>query len=282
MAAGTFDLQCAPGVSIFFDVVDWVPEENLPADEVAALHLYFRRAAANVQGFFAVSEPLSEKLRAECGIEAVPVPNGADLDALRLVPPERVAALRQRLGLRDRFVIGYIGNHGSFTGVDFVVSVFEQVRRRMPDAALLIVGPAEYWRAILEGRREQGIVWTGPVPPAEVGPYFHAIDIGVLAQEKTLGTEFAFQLKNVEYTACRKFVVSTPLLTWQRLRWPNILLTDLRVDDWVGAICGARERHWSPGWDSLTDAYDWTALAARMANAMLGVGEKRDKRPCAS
>lgn len=281
IAASIFDLRHITGPSTFFDVVDWVPEENLPPEEVEALRLYLRDAAARVQGFFAVSEPLCDKLRDECGVEAVPLPNGADLCALRTTPAERVSNLREELGLQGRYVVGYIGNHGSYTGVDFVVSVFEKLRQRMSDAALLIVGPAECWRSILEGRRKQNIVWTGPVPPAEVGAYFHAIDIGVLAQEKTLGTELAFQLKNVEYTACRKFVVSTPLRTWQRLRWPNILLTDLRVDDWVSAICGAREREWSPVWDSLTDAYDWTNLAARMANIMLEGGVRRSQRACA-
>jgi len=282
LSALTFGVSGISGADTFIDLVDWIPEENLPPEEIEALRDHLRRAATNLQGFFTVSEPLAEKLHDECAIKAVPVPNGADLHTLRAVPPGRIAALRQRFGLQDRYVIGYIVNHGSFTGVDFVVKVFEQVRQRMPDAALLIVGPAEYWRPLLEAWRDRGVVWVGPVETAEVSTYFHAIDIGVLAQEKSKGTEYAFQIKNVEYTACRKFVVSTPLLTWERLRWPNILLTDLKIDNWVDAICRARNMCWSPAWDTLTNAYDWTALATRMATVMLGFDHQRGQQACAS
>jgi glycosyltransferase involved in cell wall biosynthesis len=209
------------------------------------------------------------------------MPNGADLRALRAVPPAETAALRHCLGLDGKFIIGYIGNHGDYTGVDFVVDMFRRVRERIPNAALLIVGPAEYWRSLLETARADGVVWTGPVPPAEIRKYFNVLDIGVLAQEKSLGTELAFQLKVVEYSACRKFVVSTPLRTWELLRWPNVFLTELRVDAWVEAIVRAQHSTWKPEWDAIIEAFDWDALADRMAAVMLGA-EVRESVPCAS
>jgi glycosyltransferase involved in cell wall biosynthesis len=256
-------------VKTFFDVVDWFPEEIKSREYSAAVRARLKDVARQARGIFAVSEPLCEKLKTECGIDAVPVPNGADLNVLRSFDSEKIKALRQRLGMADKYVIGYIGNHGPYTGVDFVVKVFQAVRRRIPYAALLIVGPADHWRSLLEGARSEGVVWTGPVAPSEVAAYFNAIDLGILAQEKTLGTELAFQIKIVEYSACRKFVVSTPLRTWQRLQWPNIFLADLEVEAWVDAVCRAREAQWSPAWDALTEPYDWKALARKMAAVML-------------
>jgi glycosyltransferase involved in cell wall biosynthesis len=270
LASDGFRLPRSRGVRAFYDVVDWFPEEILPAQHLKGLRSRLRSMARQCQGVFAVSEPLCDKLKVEYGIDAVPMPNGADLKRLRSIDAGAVEALRQRLGLTSRFVIGYIGNHGSFTGVDFVVKVFQEVRRRIPNATLLIVGPADYWRSLLERMRSHGVIWTGPVAPSEVAAYFNAIDLGILAQEKSLGTELAFQIKIVEYSACRKFVVSTPLCTWQRLQWPNIFLADLKVEAWVDAICRARDSQWSPAWDALTEPYDWGALARKMAGIMLG------------
>lgn len=269
LASDSFGLPSTPAVRVFFDVVDWFPEENSTPGQLATVRTRLKSIAGQVRGIFAVSEPLCEKLKAECGVEAVPLPNGADLNVLRSVCPEKIEAVRRRYALADKFVIGYIGNHGPYTGVDFVVKVFQAVRQRIPEAVLLLVGPADYWAPVLAGMSSQGVIATGPVPPADVAAYFNAINLGLLAQEKTLGTEFAFQIKVVEYTASRKFVVSTPLETWQRLQWPNILLAELEVEAWVAAICKARESRWSPAWDTLTEPYDWNALAQKMATLML-------------
>ena len=269
LASEAFGIPERPGVKLFFDLVDWFPEESATPAQLAAIRQHLREIAARAQEVFAVSEPLAEKIAAECGIAAVPMPNGADLARLRSVDCAQIEAVRRRWGLAGKYVIGYIGNHGPYTGVDFVVSVFREVRRRMPDAVLLIVGPADCWRGVLESARSEGVIATGGVPPAEVAAYFNAIDLGILAQEKTAGTTFAFQIKNVEYSACRKFVVSTPLATWQRLAWPNVLLADLRVPDWVAAIERARASRWQPEWDACVAPYDWRALASRMASVML-------------
>jgi glycosyltransferase involved in cell wall biosynthesis len=281
LAAGTFGFPRRKGVRGFFDVVDWIPENQFSPDFVEFKRKELQTVASQAQGVFAVSEPLCEKLRNDCGIEALQMPNGADLRALRAVSKAETADLRRLLGLEGKFVIGYIGNHGTYTGVDFVVEVFRRVRERIPNVALLIVGPAECWRSLLEAAHADGVVWTGPVPPTEVQKYFNVLDVGVLAQEKSLGTELAFQLKVVEYSACHKFVVATPLRTWQLLQWPNVFLTDLKVDSWVEAIIRSQQSIWNPDWDELIEAFDWNVLADRMAAFMLHSGFSEGKR-CAS
>jgi glycosyltransferase involved in cell wall biosynthesis len=276
LAGANIRLPKIAGVHGFFDVVDWFAEDVLPPEKSALEREKVCRAAAGAEGVFAVSEPLAEKLEADCGIRAVLLPNGADLTNLRSVPADRVVELRRRLGLEGKFVVGYVGNLGSYTGVDFLLEAFRALRPRIPEAALLLVGPAEYWRRRIEAARGEGVVWTGPVAPREVPAYFHALDVGVLAQEKTLFTELAFQIKVVEYTACRKFVVSTPLLTWERLAWPNVFLAGLRVEAWVDALLRARRSEWRPEWDALVAPYDWNTLADRIASVML-----EDKVPAA-
>jgi len=269
LASEAFGIPKQRDLKLFFDLVDWFPEESSTPAQLAAIRARLQEIARRSQAVFAVSEPLAEKLAAECGITAIPVPNGADLARFRSVTPGQIAAVRQRWKLDGKFVLGYIGNHGPYTGVDFVVSVIRELRKRMPDAVLFLVGPAERWRSLLDSVRTESVISTGAIPPSEIPSYFNAIDMGILAQEKTAGTTFAFQIKNVEYSACRKFVVSTPLLTWQRLAWPNVLLTDLRVPNWLAAIESARASRWQPAWDSYVAPYDWSALASRMADLIL-------------
>ena len=283
LSGASFRMPKAAGVHGYFDVVDWFPEDVLPPEQSAIEREQVCRMAAGAEGVFAVSEPLAEKLAADCGIRALPLPNGADIAHLRSIPPVRVAELRRSLGLDGKFVIGYVGNLGSYTGVDFLLDAFRAVRQQIPEAVLLLVGPAEYWRERIEAARGEGVIWTGPVAPGEVAEYFNALDVGVLAQEKTLGTELAFQIKVVEYSACRKFVVSTPLLTWERLAWPNVFLAELRIDAWVDALLRACRAEWRPEWDALVAPYDWNALADRIASVML---ERKvpaaEAVPCAS
>ncbi|HEV2388252.1 MAG TPA: glycosyltransferase family 4 protein [Candidatus Acidoferrales bacterium] len=268
LSGSIFGIPRLAGVRFFYDIVDWFAEEKATGREMRAVRAEIRALAARADGFFVVSEPLAEKLRQEYALECTVLPNGADLTALRRVPASDSEALRERWNSRGKYVIGYIGNHAEFCGVDFAERAFQLVRKKMPDAVLWIVGPAEYWRPRLEG--SPGVIFTGGIPPSQIAPYFHAIDLGLLAKDKSALTEFAFHLKVVEYSACRKLVVSTPLETWRRLAWPNVRLVEPDPAEWAAAIIAAREANWLPEWDKLVDAFDWSALAERAAAVMLG------------
>jgi glycosyltransferase involved in cell wall biosynthesis len=273
LANRLFGVERLPGVRTFYDVVDWFPEDIVSSAELRRIREDFAAISKQVDAMFAVSKPLCEKLEREFALQSVPLPNGADIARLRSVPAARVSALRRRLGIEGEFVIGYIGNHGSFTGVDLAVDAFLAARSRIPKAKLLIIGPADIWGRLLEAHRDDGVIATGNVAPAEVAEYFNAIDIGILAQGKTTGTDFAFQIKVVEYSACRKCVVSTPLLTWRQLAWPNMLLAEPNASAWADAFLQARSMSWQPAWDRIVEQYDWRVLADSAAKTMLSVGK---------
>src|SRR5205807_4490868 len=159
-----------------------------------------RRQCQPATEVFAVSQPLAEKLGKDAGIGAIAIPNGADISALRSVNLANIERLRRKLGLTDKFVIGYIGNHGSFAGVDFLIDVMANARRQLTNIHLLLVGPADYWRDQLLRAPPGTVTATGSVAPTAVPLFVHASDIGVLAQVEDAGTRFAFQLKVVEFT----------------------------------------------------------------------------------
>ena len=268
-ASEVFGTERIPNIRAAFDVVDWFPEHEYSPAQVEEVRASHRRIAAQMDTVFAVSEPLCEKLLGESSVAALPLPNGADLARLRSVTAEEVRAVRAKLGVTGKFVIGYIGNHGPFTGVDLAVKAFLAARDRLPGAALLIIGPAKHWQALLDTNRSNGVIATGGVSPAEIGTYFNALDVGVLAQGITTGTDFAFQIKVVEYSACRKIVVSTPLETWKRLAWPNVLLAEANAIAWADAFVRARTMAWQMDWDRFVEPYDWSILANRIADTLL-------------
>ena len=268
-ASELFGTERILNIRAAFDVVDWFPEHEYSPARVEEVRASHRRIAAEMDTVFAVSEPLCEKLLRESSVAALPLPNGADLVRLRSVAAEEVRVVRAKLGVTGKFVIGYIGNHGPFTGVDLVVKAFLAARNRLSDAALLIIGPAKHWQTLLDVNRSNGVIATGGVSPAAIGTYFNALDVGVLAQGITTGTDFAFQIKVVEYSACRKIVVSTPLETWKRLAWPNVLLAEPNEIAWADAFVRAGTMRWQGDWDRFVEPYDWSILANRIVDALL-------------
>ncbi len=48
--------------------------------------------------------------------------------------------VRERHGLRGRFVVGWVGSFRRFHGIDLLLRSFADLQRRHPDAALLLVG----------------------------------------------------------------------------------------------------------------------------------------------
>ncbi|GHJ52465.1 glycosyltransferase family 4 protein [Micromonospora chersina] len=104
---------------------------------------------------------------------------GVDVDTYHPgVDGERV---RLRLGLADRPVVVCVSRLVPRKGQDMLIRAMPEIRRRVPDAALLVVGGGPY-RATLEklARQtgvERDVVFTGSVPSAELPAHYAAGDV---------------------------------------------------------------------------------------------------------
>jgi len=172
------------------------------------------------------------------GRAAVYIPNGAPLHELRSVPETEAVAVRAKYRLEDRFVLGYIGNHTHpYYGMERIVRALVRARETRPELALLVVGPGG--ESALEFCRgeQDGVFVTGPVPPAEVGAFFHASGAGVHPYDPRPQTHDAMALNVIEFSACGKPVLSNPLKEFQRLQLPNVRFTvSADIGDWVRAL----------------------------------------------
>ncbi|GAB3085747.1 glycosyltransferase family 4 protein [Micromonospora schwarzwaldensis] len=94
------------------------------------------------------------------------------------VDGERV---RARLGLADRPVVVCVSRLVPRKGQDALIRALPGIRRRVPDAALLVVGGGPYRATLEKLARQSGVerdvVFTGSVPAAELPAHYAAGDV---------------------------------------------------------------------------------------------------------
>ena len=140
-----------------------------------------RRIGRDCDTLTYLSEYTFARLRPACGPDAhfVHLPSGVNTQAFS--PAADGAAVRARYGLTDRPVIVCVSRLVPRKGQDVLIQALPRIRRRAPDAALLIVGGGPY-REKLQQRvsaagLERDVVITGSVPLADLPAHYAAGDV---------------------------------------------------------------------------------------------------------
>ena len=104
---------------------------------------------------------------------------GVDVDTYH--PSVDGEPVRVRLGLADRPVVVCVSRLVPRKGQDMLIRAMPEIRRRVPDAALLVVGGGPYRAALEKLARHTGVerdvVFTGSVPAAELPAHYAAGDV---------------------------------------------------------------------------------------------------------
>ncbi len=137
------------------------------------------------------------------------IPNG--VDNFFLSQKTDGGAIRDELGIRDKYVFGFVGfflHVTSWHALEWFVPAFIEAVRDDPDVVLLLVGDGP-GRSTLEeiGRRmdfEDRLIFTGAVPNSKISNYLQAMDIGVIPHSN----EYRSPIKLFEYMARGKPVLA--------------------------------------------------------------------------
>ena len=204
------------------------------------------------------------------------------VDAERFSPAVSGAAVRERLGLDDAFVVGWTGSFRSFHGLDGTLDAFAKLRRKVPEAE----APPRRRRPRARRRRASARHRWGsatpscsPVPTAhaDLPPYLAAMDVDARdrADRATTST-----------TRRRRCASTSP---WARRWWrpgsatsrapsptdvDGLLYDAGDDDDFVDACCSSsttsrtalRERLGRAGSELMVRTGTWDARVAELAN----------------
>ncbi|GAA2700492.1 glycosyltransferase family 4 protein [Micromonospora olivasterospora] len=104
---------------------------------------------------------------------------GVDVDTYH--PDVDGEPVRVRLGLADRPVVVCVSRLVPRKGQDMLIRAMPEIRRRVPDAALLVVGGGPYRGTLEKLARQAGVerdvVFTGSVPAVELPAHYAAGDV---------------------------------------------------------------------------------------------------------
>jgi len=221
----------------------------------------------------AVSHRLVEYVEQEYGRLAYYLPNGVDIAEFEGISQEEVGEIRERFGIVGKFVIGYIGYFGGWSGLGFAVEVYKKFKGYVEDAVLFVVGSGEEVDRY-RGRAVDGVIFAGAVDQDEIYKYFCSIDVGILTSPLAGFRDYSFPMKVIEYSAARKMVVSTPISELRRIKLPNVILVEYgTIDGWVAALMKAMETSWSPSWDEVIKEYDWKRICQRLVRLLESYAE---------
>jgi len=214
-----------------------------------------------------VTKELSEFLRDQGIKDITIIPNGVDTGVLKPMPMQEA---KNSLGLTG-VVLGYVGSLEHWVDLETVVSAMPQI-----DATLLVVGPGlftDYGDRIKKMAEDLGvkhrIVFTGAVEYALLSRYISAMDIGLNPLKMMKKNEYAAGGKVFNYLACGRPVLSSRMISLERLLGDEIYYFD-DVESFIAQVNSilsvepATER-----FRSLAERYDWRAISKDYQKVLL-------------
>lgn len=140
------------------------------------------------------------------------IPNAVDIAAFPFDQPAD-DALRAKLGLVGKTVIGFIGSFYAYEGLDLLIEAVPKVLVTHPDARLLLTGGGPQEETLKARVRALGledkVVFTGRVPHQDVQRYYSIVDVFAYPRHSMRLTELVTPLKPLEAMAQGRLLVAS-------------------------------------------------------------------------
>lgn len=195
-------------------------------------------------------------------------------------PQEKSPELQKKLDMNPNDkVILFVGTLFDFTGLSQVIRDFPKLLDRIPHAKLVIVGGGPSFNNLkkicADAHLEEHIMFTGFVNYQEIPTYINTSDLCINPFEVNYITDRIIPAKLIEYLACGKPVVSTPLKGAQEML-PSMAsgVTYSGKDEFVDTIVSVlnnadlMKEMGERGREYVTQHYSWQSIANRLLSEM--------------
>lgn len=208
------------------------------------------------------SYSLQTIIKKEYKKESIVIPTGINLETFKNISKEVIDKIITKYNLRNKFVIGYIGFHSNWSGLEFLINCFQKIKTK--ETVLFIVGEGSEVDK-LKNKMIDGIIFTGQISPSIIQNYFQVIDIGVLPFVKNTFTDYALPIKIIEYGAAEKITIANKLLELQKINFPYVLFAEENnVLSWIEQIRKAKECKWNSEWNKTVEQYDYNIIKEKL------------------
>jgi glycosyltransferase involved in cell wall biosynthesis len=136
------------------------------------------------------------------------IENGVETALFRPMPANE--ALKQRLGIQRRYVVGYIGTMGMAHGLETLVDCASAIRATAPEVVFLVVGEGAEKQQIQELARVKGasnLVFVEEQPRDNIPELINACDACLVLLRKSDVFQTVIPTKMLEFMACGRPVL---------------------------------------------------------------------------
>jgi PEP-CTERM/exosortase A-associated glycosyltransferase len=186
------------------------------------------------------------------------IPNAVDTNAFRFdQAPD--AALRQRLGLEGKTVIGFAGSFYRYEGLDLLLDASAALASTHPDLRVLLIGGGPQEESLKQLALQRGlaerVLFLGRVPQTEISSYYSVIDVFAFPRRSMRLTEIVTPLKPLEAMAHGRIVVASDVGGHRELVRDRVTGYLFRADD-ASALAQTIEK-------VLAERADWASMRTR-------------------
>ena len=211
------------------------------------------------------------------GDKIVVVTNG--IDSLQLTPGPASEMLRDKLHLREKIVVSYIGTVGMAHGLQLILDAANEIQNRLPHVQFVIVGAGaeliDLKRQATE-RKLANVTFTGRVNYDEVVEYWRLTDITLILLRDTPLFRTVIPSKVFDAMATGTPIVTNVHGELQTILEPLGAAEIIRPDSLAALVEAierllkdpARRQQLSKAASDAAKKYDRGALADRMLNAL--------------
>ncbi len=203
-------------------------------------------------------------------------------------PSQENSGLRQKWGLSAKdTIIVFIGTLFEFSGLDLFIRQFPQIAQQIPEAKLLIVGDGpqrfKLKQISAELGLEQKIIMTGLQPYSTMPSYISLASVCINPFNNTEATRDIFPGKIIQYLACGKATVATPLLGITALlpRGSNAIVYADNVPEMAKEVINLlkspeqRRQLEQAGLNYVKQAHDQQTIARQLEKELLDIISKK-------